>query len=314
MKSSVSKSQLVKVFRVSAIFGLLLFSTLLTVNAQTTNFAQFVEVNGTKDFVFTNNGGSGDFNAIPGGSPIIFFYQNLPTLPASLLGPQFAHMFVTTTTTQPGFGVGAVTQPLNQTVTVNIVRDTPAPVGTGGGSRTNLLTAVFSPNATQPAIVGSGGSATLSASTPDHNVTFTSNFLIFTATTERNLGLSFSAVTPNMALGLGSFLQNTTAAGSGTFASNPLPIPPGPTAAAVTVSGRVSTANGRGLRNAEVTLLDSNGTVMTARTTNFGHFSFEGIASGQSVIISVRSKRYTFAPQVISLQDSATDINFVANQ
>ncbi len=313
MKSSVSTFQFAKVFRLSAIFGLLLFSTLQTVNAQTTTFAQFFEANGTNDFIFTNNGGSGDFNAIPGGSPVFFLYQNLPTLPPSLQGIQSAHMFVTTTTTQPGSGVGNVTQPLNQTVTVQIVRDTPAPPGTGGGSRTNLLTAVFSPNATQPAIVGSGGSATLSASTPDHNVTFTSNFLIFTATTQRNLGLSFSSVTPGMALGLGGFLQTTTAAGSGTFASNPLPVPPGPTAAAVTVSGRVSTANGRGLRNAEVTLLNSNGTIMTARTTNFGYFSFDGIASGQSVIISVRSKRYTFAPQVISLQDSATDLNFVAN-
>jgi hypothetical protein len=314
MKSSVSKSQLVKVFRLSAIFGLLLFSTLLTVNAQTTTFAQFFEVNGTQDFVFTNNGGSGDFAAIPGGSPVFFLYQNLPTLPPSLQGIQSAHMFVTTTTTQPGsVAGGVVTQPLNQTVTVQIIRDTPAPVGTGGGSRTNLLTAVFSTAGNTPAIVGSGGSATLNASTPGHNVTFTSNFLIFTATTERNLGLSFSSVTPAMALGLGGFLQSTTAAGSGTFASNPLPVPPGPTAAAVSVSGRVSTANGRGLRNSEVTLLNSNGTFMTARTTNFGHFLFDGVASGQSVIISVRSKRYTFAPQVISLQDSATDINFVAN-
>lgn len=316
MKSSVSTFQFAKVFRLSAIFGLLLFSTLLTVNAQTVTFAQSLSSTGGQDYIFTNNGASGDLSTIPGGAPVDFRYFNIVGLPASLTGFQSAHLFVTTTTTSPGaISGGVLTQPLNQTVTVQIVRDTPAPVGTGGGSRTNLLTAVFSPSGSTPGIVGAtpGTSATLSATTPSHNVTFTSNFLLFTGTTQRDLGLSFSSVNPGMTLGLGSFLQSITAAGTGTFASNPVPVYPGPTAAAVTVSGRVSTANGRGLRNAEVTLLNSNGTVMTARTTNFGYFSFDGIASGQSVIISVRSKRYTFAPQVISLQDSATDLNFVAN-
>ncbi len=317
MKSSVSKFQLAKVFRVSAIFGVLLFSTLLTVKAQTVTFAQFNQTGFGQDFVFTNNGASGDFGTIPGGSPVAFtFNPAIAGLPPSLLGPQAARIFITTTTLTSGsVGGGNTTQPLSQTVTLQVVRDTPAPVGTGGGSRTNLLTAVFSPNSNTPNLVGTtgGNSATLNATTPDHNVTFTSNFLLFTATTQRNLALSFSSVNPGMALGLGGFLQSITAAGTGTFASNPIPVYPGPTAAAVTVSGRVSTANGRGLRNAEVTLLNSNGTFMTARTTNFGYFSFEGIASGQSVIISVRSKRYTFAPQVVSLQDSATDISFVAN-
>ncbi len=316
MKSSALKSKFATIFRSCAIFGLLLFSTLLTANAQTVTFAQFFEANGTNDFVFTNNTTSGDFSAIPGGSPVFFLYQNITGLPVSLQGIQTAHMFVTTTTTQSGsIGGGNVNQPLNQSVTIQIVRDTPAPIGTGGGSRTNLLTAVFSPASNTPAIVGTtgGNSATLSATTPDHNVTFTSNFLLFTATTQRNLALSFSSVTPGLALGAGSFLQNTAAAASGTFASNPVPVYPGPTAAEVSVSGRVSTASGRGLRNAEVRLVTSDGTVHSARTGNFGYFEFNGITSGQTVVISVRSKQYTFSPQVISLQDNATDLNFVAN-
>lgn len=317
MKSSATKSKLVNILRVSAIFGSLVFSTLLTVNAQTVTFAQFNQTGFGQDFVFTNNTTSGDFATIPGGSPVSFtFNPGIVGLPPSLLGPQSARIFITTTTTQVGsLGGGNTTQPLNQTVTVQVVRDTPAPPGTGGGSRTNLLTAVFSPNTNTPGIVGTtgGNSATLNATTPDHNVTFTSNFLLFTSTTQRNLALSFSSVNPGMTLGAGGFLQNVTAAGTGTFASNPLPAYPGPTAAAVSVSGRVSTASGRGLRNAEVTLLNSNGTVMTARTSNFGYFEFNDVASGQSVIIAVRSKQYTFTPQVLSLQDSATDINFVAN-
>lgn len=311
MKHSVSRSNFAGLFRTTAIFAFLLFSSLLTAFGQTTTFAQFVERNGTQDFVFTNNTTSADFNTIGGGSPIFYFYQNLPLLDASLQGLQFAHLTITTTTTQGAVGGPPFTQPLNQTVTIQITRDTPAPVGRN--TRTNLLTAVFTPATNTAGITGSTNSATLSATTPDQNVTFTSDFLLFHQTTSRNLGLSFSSVTPALALGAGGFLQSFTAAGTGTFASNPLPTLPGPTAAGVSVSGTVSTANGRGLRNAEVTLLTSDGTVHSVRTGSSGSFEFNGITSGQTVVISVRAKNRTFAPQVISLQDSATGLVFVAD-
>ena len=311
MKTSSSTPMSVRILRSCVVFGLLLFSTLLTVNGQTTTFAQFVERFGSQDFVLTNNSTSSDFNTIGGGSPIFFFYQNLPLLDASLQGLQNAHLTVTTTTTQPATGGPPFTQPLNQQVTIQIIRDTPAP--SGRNSRTNLLTAVFTPSTNTPGITGSTNSATLSVTTPDQNVTFTSDFLLFHQTTSRNLGLSFSSVTPALALGAGGFLQNFTAAGTGTFASNPLPTIPGPTAAAVSVSGNVSTANGRGLRSAEVILVTSDGLVHATRTGSSGAFEFNGILSGQTVIISVRAKNRTFASQVISLQDSATGLSFIAD-
>lgn len=317
MKTSFFQSKTVNFLLSSVVFGLLFLASTLIVSAQTTTFAQFVEQNGTQDFVFTNNTASAAFNTIGGGSPIAFRYQNISGLPAALTGFQDAHLFVSTTTNQAGtLNGGNVNQPLNQTVTVQIFRDTPAPIGIGSGSRTNLLTAVFSPNVNSPSITGSNGgnSATLSATTPDHVVTFTSDFISFGLTTDRNLGLSFSSVTPSMALGAGNFLQSFTAAGTGTFASNPPPVYVPPTAADAVISGQIFAAPGIGLRGAKVIMTESNGNVYKTVTGSFGQYSFPEIPSGQTVIITVISQRYTFQSQVINLQENISDLNFFANE
>jgi hypothetical protein len=83
-----------------------------------------------------------------------------------------------------------------------------------------------------------------------------------------------------------------------------------PTAANVSVSGRVLTPEGRGLRNAVVQLVDSNGNIRTSRTSTFGYYRFFEIEAGQTVIVSVTSKRYQFTPQTISLLESLTDVDF----
>jgi hypothetical protein len=294
------------------IFGLLFFSSVLIANAQTTTFAQFVQFPAANDFVFTNNTGSADFSTIGGGSPVLFFYSAIASLDPSLSTPQSAHIFIASTTTQPAFG--AFTQPFDQTVTVQIIRDTPAPVGVGTGTRRNLLTAVISPSATQPALDGSGNSANFQATTPNHVVTFSSDFLRFGLTTSRNMALSFSSVTPNLSLGAGNFLASFAAAATGTFASNPPPIYAIPTAASVGVSGRVLTSNGSGLRNAEVVLTEASGTVHTAKTSSFGLYHFDGILSGQTVTLSVNSKRYAFNTQVVSVQDNIADADFYGSE
>lgn len=298
------------------VFGMLFLSMLLTSYGQTTTFAQFFEQTGSQDFVFTNNTSSSTFAAVGGGSPIFFIYSNISGLDPSLGGIQSAHLFVTTTTNSPAVIAGGnITQPLDQTTTIQIIRDTAAPVGVGAGSRRNLLTAVFSTNVGTPGIVGAvgGNSATLSVTTPGHLVTFTSDFLLFGATTERNLAFSFSSVAPTLGVGAGGFLQSLTAAGSGTFASNPPPTKLVVTAAPASLSGRVTTPNGLGLYNAQVVLSETNGTVHYAQTSAFGYFHFDGIQSGQSVIISINSKKYRFSPQVVSLRDDIADLNFVGS-
>lgn len=81
-----------------------------------------------------------------------------------------------------------------------------------------------------------------------------------------------------------------------------------PTAAGVSVAGRVRTPNGRGLTNAFVSLTDAGGNRRSARTTAFGYFHFEDVAAGETYIVEVNSKRYRFAPQVLSINQDIADL------
>ncbi|MGH9949215.1 MAG: LamG domain-containing protein, partial [Pyrinomonadaceae bacterium] len=89
----------------------------------------------------------------------------------------------------------------------------------------------------------------------------------------------------------------------------------GPTAASVSVSGRVNTAAGRGISKAIVLLEDSNGNARSALTSTFGYYRFENVEAGETYILNVRSKRYQFADptRVISVFDNLTDVDFTAS-
>jgi len=67
----------------------------------------------------------------------------------------------------------------------------------------------------------------------------------------------------------------------------------------VTVSGRVLTPGGQALRNTVVTLTDSVGAPRRTTTSSFGVFQFSGIETQQTYTVSVSSKRYRFAAQII---------------
>ncbi len=86
------------------------------------------------------------------------------------------------------------------------------------------------------------------------------------------------------------------------------------TTAAVAVSGRVMTATGRGIRNVQITLTDSEGNIRTAKTTAFGYYRFADIAAGQTYIINAKTKRFTFSQPilVVNAGQDLTEINFTA--
>ena len=86
----------------------------------------------------------------------------------------------------------------------------------------------------------------------------------------------------------------------------------GPTAASASLGGRVLTSAGRGLMNATVSLTDQSGNTRTTQTSTFGYYRFEDVAVGQNYIISVRSKRYQFTPQVVTVTEDIVQLNFVA--
>jgi len=89
-----------------------------------------------------------------------------------------------------------------------------------------------------------------------------------------------------------------------------------PTAANVSVSGRVRTANGGGIRNVIVILTGANGVIRTAQTGTFGYFKFENVEVGATYIISVSAKRYSFSqPTIIrTIQEEIADLEFIADQ
>ena len=82
-------------------------------------------------------------------------------------------------------------------------------------------------------------------------------------------------------------------------------------AALVSVSGRVTTPDGRGLRNAVVTLIDAQGVRRTATTSSFGLYSFAMVTAGQTYTVTVSSKRYRFTPQTPTVNDNVTNLDFV---
>ena len=88
------------------------------------------------------------------------------------------------------------------------------------------------------------------------------------------------------------------------FACSP-PIPP------VSISGRVLTPNGIGLRNASVSISDTFGLVRRFVTNSFGVYIIDGVRPAGTYTISVNSKRYRFQPQVVSVTAALANVDFV---
>ena len=85
-----------------------------------------------------------------------------------------------------------------------------------------------------------------------------------------------------------------------------------PTAAAVSVGGRVLTVGGNPVSKAFVVFTDTTGAIRIAVSNPFGYYRFDEVEVGQVYVIEVRSKRFQFVPQVVTVLDELSDLNFVA--
>ncbi|MCD9189590.1 MAG: carboxypeptidase-like regulatory domain-containing protein [Pyrinomonadaceae bacterium] len=88
-----------------------------------------------------------------------------------------------------------------------------------------------------------------------------------------------------------------------------------PASAPASISGKVTTFEGNGIRNAAVTLSGGNlPAPITVKTGSFGIFTFDNLAVGQTYIVTIESKRYVFTTptRVVSLESNVTDLNFVS--
>lgn len=86
----------------------------------------------------------------------------------------------------------------------------------------------------------------------------------------------------------------------------------GPTAAAVTIRGRISTAGGDPVFRGRVTLAGSSGTTRTAIANQFGYYRFDEVEAGQAYVISVTAKRLQFVSRVVFVTDELNGLDFIA--
>ena len=197
-------------------------------SAQTTTFGQFFQKSQGNQFSFVNNGNASTFFSGTGPSasaiPVTFTYL-VSNGYGGISTPIAANLLLSASVSGPAgsatiFGSTFFSQPLTN-INLSFTAITPI-LG-----KTNLLSIVSNPTPTTGAITGirGGGTANENSDTLTANtVTFTSDFLDFSQTVDRNSALSFTSVTPTLFMNANGFLNSFTASGTGTFASGGSPI------------------------------------------------------------------------------------------
>ena len=87
-----------------------------------------------------------------------------------------------------------------------------------------------------------------------------------------------------------------------------------PTAAPVSIDGRIVTATGRGIARARVTMIDSSGQARYALSNSSGYYRFAEIQAGGVSIFTVTAKGFQTKGFVKNLNESVTDLNVVLDR
>ncbi len=105
-----------------------------------------------------------------------------------------------------------------------------------------------------------------------------------------------------------------TSSGANSLTTNYRIVIAAPTAASVAVSGRILTADGRGISAARVSIVNHNGETRTALTNSFGYYRFNEISAGETYVVSIAHKRFQFAdnPRALTVQEAISELNFTA--
>jgi subtilisin family serine protease len=89
---------------------------------------------------------------------------------------------------------------------------------------------------------------------------------------------------------------------------------PAPTAAQVTVAGRVLPRSGFGVRGVRVTITDAAGVARTVITNAFGYYRFGSVSTGQTYMIRAFGAHMAFSPRSISVTDTLDGVDLVDGQ
>jgi len=89
-----------------------------------------------------------------------------------------------------------------------------------------------------------------------------------------------------------------------------------PTAAPVSLTGRLMTSDGRGIPNTTVTIAGGELGPRSTRTSLTGYYRFDGLESATTYVVSVQSRRYSFtnAARPVTLMDDLVSFDFIAEQ
>ncbi len=83
---------------------------------------------------------------------------------------------------------------------------------------------------------------------------------------------------------------------------------PGPT----TIGGRVTSSEGRGVRDSAVTIQNVGGKAITVRTNRLGYFQSPMLTGGLVYTVKVLNRRYRFEEKAVQLLQPVNDMDFVA--
>lgn len=107
-----------------------------------------------------------------------------------------------------------------------------------------------------------------------------------------------------------SSTTDTTTVGTKPATGQSYSFTPPVTAADVSLSGRVLAPDGRGVRRAMVLVLRSDGTQTQTVSGPLGYYRVEGLAAGETVAVSVISRRFIYSSRVVTLNDNVSDLDF----
>jgi hypothetical protein len=85
-----------------------------------------------------------------------------------------------------------------------------------------------------------------------------------------------------------------------------------PTAAQISVSGKVTNAFGRGISRARVSVTNQQGETKFVTTNQFGTYNIEDLSAGETYIFEASRKGFIFSPQVLTVNENLDGLNFVA--
>src|ERR1041385_3245440 len=186
-------------------------------NAAPTTFAQFLQTNNSvKAFTYNDTGATSSFNVVSIPVKSAFGVTNSYN-GNNFTNPIDAHLTMTAVID----GNKPTGHFFENFQSVSMVFTADTPVGGMSNLLTMTATAKFAPDT---GFNGSGNHATLTGDTVSGDVVnYSSDFLFFFLTTDRDFALSFSGVDPKLSLDVDGWLNSFAASGTGTFASEPAP-------------------------------------------------------------------------------------------